>query len=125
MMAKDKTIILVESWELMRKFIEEVVKKIDQVIIEQEFTNIDKAHGHLINSDASILICEIPANSEEKVLETIKKLKAIRPDIKIVLSTLTSSKKLEEQAKKAGADRIWQKEISEKSFMKMFKSLVG
>ena len=121
---ENKTIILVESWEPMRKFIRETIKTINGVIIEKEFDGIESVKKHLVSSDASILICEIPANSERKVFDAIRQIKAIKPEIKIILSTLTYSKKLEEEAKRYGADRIWQKEISEKYFLDQLKSVL-
>ena len=107
--------VLVESWELMRSFLEEGIKKDERYELEKILPDANSARNYIKNNKVDLLIMEIPSENGEEILEKAAGIKMDSPFTKVILTTLTSSARMEEEAKKAGVDRIWQKEISEKS----------
>ena len=115
-------IIIVESWNLMRKFMEEAVRKMNEFRLEMVLPDYKKIDEAIIGNDISLLIAEYISGREDEVFSAIKRVREKCPGIKIVVTTLTTTGILEEKAKDAGADGIWQKEISEDSFIRMCRS---
>ena len=115
---KMKKVVLIESWSVMLKFMEEVLKKVvgyELYIVLRDAKSLEK---YIKGNDIALLILDITTSDENEIFEMIKRIRGICPDIRIILTTMTASAILEEKAKAAGANGIWQKEISESSFIK-------
>ena len=115
---KMKKVVLIESWSVMLKFMEEVLKKVvgyELYIVLRDAKSLEK---YIKGNDIALLILDITTSDENEIFEMIKRIRGICPDIRIILTTMTTSAILEEKAKAAGANGIWQKEISESSFIK-------
>ena len=115
---KMKKVVLIESWSVMLKFMEDVLKKVvgyELYIVLRDAKSLEK---YIKGNDIALLILDITTSDENEIFEMIKRIRGICPDIRIILTTMTASAILEEKAKAAGANGIWQKEISESSFIK-------
>ena len=102
----------------MLKFIEDILRKVvgyELYIVLRDARSLEK---YLKCDDIALIIMDIPATDEDEILEITKRIRKVSPDTRIILTTMTTSAKLEEKAKNAGANGIWQKEISESSFIK-------
>lgn len=115
---KMKKVVLIESWSVMLKFMEDILKKVvgyELYIVLRDAKSLEK---YIKGNDIALLILDITTSDENEIFEMIKRIRGICPDIRIILTTMTASAILEEKAKAAGANGIWQKEISESSFIK-------
>ncbi|MCR5204564.1 MAG: response regulator [Lachnospiraceae bacterium] len=113
-----KKVVLIESWSVMLKFMEDVLKKVvgyELYIVLRDTKSLEK---YIKGNDIALLIMDITTSDENEVFEMIKRIRNISPDVRIILTTMTASAILEDKAKAAGANGIWQKEISETSFIK-------
>ena len=107
----------------MRKFMEEAVRKMNEFRIEKLLPDYRKIDEALDGNDISLLIAEYISVKENEVFSDIKRVRESFPELKIIVTTLTATGVLEEKAKNAGADGIWQKEISEDSFIRICRSV--
>ena len=119
-----RKIVIVESWALMRKFMEDTVRKMNECQLVKMFSNDKTIEEYIDNNEVSLLIADITSDNEERMLSVIRRIKNKRPDLKVILTTLTFSAKLEEMVKEAGTDGLWQKEISEQSFENICRSVI-
>ena len=113
-----KKVVLIESWSVMLRFMEDVLQKVvgyELYIVLRDAKSIEK---YIKGNDIALLIMDITASDEEEILGITKRIRSISPDTRIILTTITSSAVLVEKAKAAGANGVWQKEISESSFIK-------
>ena len=115
---KMKKVVLIESWSVMLKFMEDILKKVvgyELYIVLRDAKSLEK---YIKGNDIALLILDITTSDENEIFEMTKRIRGVCPDIRIILTTMTASAILEEKAKAAGANGIWQKEISESSFIK-------
>ena len=122
--AEKKKTILVESWGMMRTFMEECLSRATNCSLEESFSNTEYVFDYLNSHDSDLLIMELPAKNEEEILDLTKEFKTAFPKMKIVHTTLTCTVKLMEKSKEYGADAIWQKEFSEDSLSGVLKPLI-
>lgn len=113
-----KKIVLVEDWSVMRKFIEEILKKVVGYELYMVLSDIKSVEKYIEGRTIDLLIMNIPLYREDEALDITNRIRRSSPSTRIVLTTMTYSDKLYEKAKAAGANGVWQKEISETSFIK-------
>lgn len=115
---KLKKVVLIEGWSVMRRFMEDVLKKVvgyELYIVLRDPKSLEK---YIKGNDIALIIMDISASDEEDILKTVKAIRNMSETTRIILTTITSSAVLVEKAKAAGANGVWQKEISESSFIK-------
>lgn len=113
-----KKVVLIEGWSVMRKFMEDILQKVvgyELYIVLRDAKSLEK---YIKGNNIALIIMDITSSDENEILETVKRIRAMSPDTRIILTTITSSAVLVEKAKAAGANGVWQKEISESSFVK-------
>ncbi|MBR5178434.1 MAG: response regulator [Lachnospiraceae bacterium] len=113
-----KKVVLIEGWTVMRKFMEDILQKVvgyELYIVLRDAKSLEK---YIKGNNIALIIMDITSSDENEILETVKRIRAMSPDTRIILTTITSSAVLVEKAKAAGANGVWQKEISESSFIK-------
>ncbi|MBO4510911.1 MAG: response regulator [Lachnospiraceae bacterium] len=113
-----KKVVLIEGWSVMRKFMEDILQKVvgyELYIVLRDAKSLEK---YIKGNNIALIIMDITSSDENEILETVKRIRAMSPDTRIILTTITSSAVLVEKAKAAGANGVWQKEISESSFIK-------
>ncbi len=113
-----KKVVLVEDWSVMRKFIEEILKKVVGYELYMVLSDIKSVEKYVEGRTIDLIIMNIPLYREDEALEVTNRIRRSSPSTRIVLTTMTYSDKLCEKAKAAGANGVWQKEISETSFIK-------
>ena len=113
-----KKVVLIEGWSVMRKFMEDILQKVvgyELYIVLRDAKSLEK---YIKGNNIALIIMDITSSDENEILETVKRIRAMSPDTRIILTTITSSAVLVEKAKADGANGVWQKEISESSFIK-------
>ena len=111
-------VVLMEDWDIMRYFMEECLKRKKANFTIRVCNTLDETEKMLDSNKVSLLILKITEKNDDKILKLTQKVKNTYPGIGVVLTTLTKSAVLVEKARKAGADSIWQEDISESSFLR-------
>ncbi|MDD7401992.1 MAG: response regulator transcription factor [Eubacteriales bacterium] len=110
------------SRELFKLYIEqsdkyEVVHAIDSAMF---------ADTYVLTSDIDLVIMDILMQDGSSGLEAAEKIKALKPDIKIIAVTSMPEVSWMARAKQIGIDSFWYKELSEKTILEiMYRTLAG
>ncbi len=110
------------SRELFKLYVEqsgqyEVVHAIDSAMF---------ADTYVLRSDIDLVIMDILMQDGSNGLEAAEKIKALKPDIKIIAVTSMPEVSWMARAKQIGIDSFWYKELSEKTILEiMDRTLAG
>lgn len=119
-------IMIVDDQFVSRELFKLYVEQSDQYEVVHAIDSAMFADTYVLRSDIDLVIMDILMQDGSNGLEAAEKIKALKPDIKIIAVTSMPEVSWMARAKQIGIDSFWYKELSEKTILEiMDRTLAG
>ena len=112
-------VMIVEDQAIIRSLLESYFRPEDGYRIAASIPGANQAVELCRTLPVDLILMDVQTANRENGLAAVRKIKAIHPQIKIVVVTSLIDSLVLEQAKAAGADSLWYKDATENRLMEV------
>lgn len=114
-------VMIVEDQAVIRGLLESYFHNEDEYRIVASIPGAKQAVDLCESIAVDLILMDVQTAHNENGLSAVRKIKALRPDIKIIVVTSLIDRHVFEQAKAVGADSLWYKDASEDRLMSVVR----
>ncbi|MDO4331665.1 MAG: response regulator transcription factor [Eubacteriales bacterium] len=108
-----KNVMIVEDQKMIRSILEGYISKNGHFRLAASIEGAEQAFEICERKAIHLILMDVQTAHRENGLAAVKKIKAVYPDIRIVVVTSLVDSNVLEQAKRADADSLWYKDTGE------------
>lgn len=112
-------VMIVEDQPMIRSLLESYFHMEDGHRIVASLPGAKQAVGIAKDSAVDLILMDVQTKHRENGLTAVREIKAVRPQIKIIVVTSLIDNTVLEDAKASGADSLWYKDSSESRLMEI------
>ena len=112
-------VMIVEDQPMIRSLLESYFHKEDGHRIAASVPGAKQAVEIAKNTAVDLILMDVQTKHRQNGLMAVREIKAVRPQIKIIVVTSLIDNAVLEDAKKSGADSLWYKDSSESRLMEI------
>lgn len=117
-------VLIVEDQRLMRETMENYIRLADGYSLSGSLDRAGLAEEFCTDFPVDLVIMDVCTENDESGFVAAKQIKAVRPDIKIVIVTSMLDFTYLNRAREVGAEGFWYKDTSEKELMNVIDSVM-
>ncbi len=114
-----KRVVIAEDFRMIREIFENAVEQSEDYTLVASFPSAQQAVKYLESHDADLVIMDVLIPGSMNGLDAAEKIKASRPEVKIIIVTSMPELSYEKRAREIGVEGFWQKEIQEQSIQEI------
>ena len=118
-------VMIVEDQAIIRSLLESYFRPEDGYRISASIPGANQAVELCRTLPVDLILMDVQTANRENGLAAVRKIKAIHPQIKIVVVTSLIDSLVLEQAKAAGADSLWYKDATENRLMEVVQQTLN
>ena len=112
-----KQVLIVEDQKMIRSLLESYIEKEPGYQVAASIPGANQAPGLCDTMDIDLILMDVQTEHRENGLAAVEKIKALHPDIKIVVVTSLLDYEVLSRAKSAKADSLWYKDSTQEELM--------
>lgn len=117
-------VMIVEDQLIIRSLLESYFRAEDGYDIVASIPGAKQAVEFCKTTPVDLILMDVQTENRENGLTAVKKIKAMRPNIKIIVVTSLIDGAVLEQAKASGADSLWYKDSEQNRLMEVIHQTV-
>ena len=106
-------VVIAEDFRMIREIFESTVERAEGYTLAQSFPTAVQAVKYIEKNDADLVLMDVLIPGSMNGLNAAEKIKALKPNVKIIVVTSMPELSYEKRAKEIGVEGFWQKEIQE------------
>lgn len=114
-----KNVMIVEDQKMIRSILEGYIDKAADFLVAASVEGAEQACEICEAKKIHLILMDVQTAHRENGLAAVKRIKAVYPDIRIVVVTSLVDAGILEQAKSSGADSLWYKDTDEAMLMQI------
>jgi len=114
-------VVIVEDQMMPRKLFEQFVQLSEQFETMEVFDDADMAEIYCLRNTPDLILMDVMTRGGCNGLTVAKRIKATKPEIKIIIVTSMPEISWIKTAKEAGIDSFWYKDVSEEPIISMME----
>ena len=119
-------VVIAEDFKMIRQVFEEAVRQMSGYHLEASFPTAAQAVEYVRGNDVDLILMDVLIPGSMTGLEAAKRIKELRPKVKIVIVTSMPELSYEKQAREIGVESFWQKEVQEQTIQEiMIRTMAG
>jgi two-component system vancomycin resistance associated response regulator VraR len=118
-------VVIAEDFRMIRELFENTVKRADDYSLAASFPTALQALNYIEKNETDLVIMDVLIPGSMNGLDAAKKIKDVKPDVKIIVVTSMPELSYEKRAKEIGVEGFWQKEIQEQSIQEIMDRVMS
>ena len=114
-MSENYQVVVADDYRISRTFFEMMVQSDPQYTLAASFSSAQDAVAYCRQNPVDLVILDVLMRTGIDGLTAARQIKALRPEIKIIIATSTAEDMWEDMAREIGVESFWYKEYSEES----------
>lgn len=110
---------------MIREIFESTVERAEGYTLAASFPTAIQALRYVEKNDADLVIMDVLIPGSMGGLGTAEKIKAIKPDVKIIVVTSMPELSYERKAREIGVEGFWQKEVQEQPIQEIMDRVMA
>lgn len=123
-MKENYQVVVADDYRISRTFFEMMVQSNTRFILAASFSNAQDAVAYCRRNPADLVILDVLMRTGIDGLTAARQLKALRPEIKIILATSTAEASWEDKAREIGVESFWYKEYSDEPLAEVMNRVI-
>lgn len=111
------SVIIVDDYRISRAFFEMMIRSDTHYEVLASFSDADEALKYCLGNKVDLVVMDILMRTGTDGLSVAERIKAVRPDIRIILATSALESTWEKRARAAGIESFWYKEYSKEPLL--------
>lgn len=118
-------VVIAEDFRMIRELFENTVNRAEDYNLAASFPTAMQAVRYIEKNDADLVLMDVLIPGSMNGLDAAKKIKDVKPDVKIIVVTSMPELSYEKRAKEIGVEGFWQKEIQEQSIQEIMDRVMS
>ena len=118
-------VVIAEGFRMIRGTFENTVKRAEGYNLAASFPTALQAVKYIEKNSADLVLMDVLIPGSMNGLDAARKIKAVRPDVKIIVVTSMPELSYEKKAREIGVEGFWQKEIQEQSIQEIMDRVMA
>ena len=114
-------VVIAEDFRMIREIFENAVNQSEEFVLAGSFNTAVKAVEFIKDNPAELVLMDVLIPGSMNGLDAAKEIKALKPEVKIIIVTSMPELTYEKQAKEIGVESFWHKEIQEQSIIEIME----
>ncbi|MCR4960377.1 MAG: response regulator transcription factor [Lachnospiraceae bacterium] len=114
-------VVIAEDFRMIREIFENAVNQSEDFVLAGSFNTAVKAVEFIKDNPAELVLMDVLIPGSKNGLDAAKEIKALKPEVKIIIVTSMPELTYEKQAKEIGVESFWHKEIQEQSIIEIME----
>nr|MCR5001733.1 response regulator transcription factor [Lachnospiraceae bacterium] len=116
---------IAEDFRMIREIFESMVQRAEGYTLAASFPTAVQAVGYIEKNNADLVLMDVLIPGSMSGLNAAEKIKAIKPDVKIIVVTSMPELSYERKAREIGVEGFWQKEIQEQPILEIMDRVMA
>ena len=118
-------VVIAEDFRMIREIFESTVQRAEGYTLAASFPTAVQAVGYIEKNNADLVLMDVLIPGSMSGLNAAEKIKAIKPDVKIIVVTSMPELSYERKAREIGVEGFWQKEIQEQPILEIMDRVMA
>ncbi len=118
-------VVIAEDFRMIRETFENTVKRAEGYNLAASFPTALQAVKYIEKNAADLVLMDVLIPGSMNGLDAARKIKAVSPDVKIIVVTSMPELSYEKKAREIGVEGFWQKEIQEQSIQEIMDRVMA
>ncbi|MBQ7587363.1 MAG: response regulator transcription factor [Lachnospiraceae bacterium] len=118
-------VVIAEDFRMIREIFESTVERAEGYTLAASFPTAIQALRYVEKNDADLVIMDVLIPGSMSGLGAAEKIKAIKPDVKIIVVTSMPELSYERKAREIGVEGFWQKEVQEQPIQEIMDRVMA
>ena len=118
-------VVIAEDFRMIRETFENTVKRAEGYNLAASFPTALQAVKYIEKNSADLVLMDVLIPGSMNGLDAARKIKAVSPDVKIIVVTSMPELSYEKKAREIGVEGFWQKEIQEQSIQEIMDRVMA
>lgn len=118
-------VLIVEDQRLMRETMESYIHRAEGYTLSGSLERASKAQGFCLANPVELVLMDVCTENDESGFAATREIKAVRPNIKVVIVTSMLDSTYLERAKEVGAEGFWYKDAPEAELMNVIAAVMS
>ena len=110
-------VVIADKVDLIRDIYENAIEQSEGYTMAASFGKPAQAVAYLTNNSADIVVMNLVSDAGINGIEAAERIKALKPEVKVIVTVILSKAEDIAQAQKAGVDGLWTVRADEKAFL--------
>lgn len=118
-------VVIAEDFRMIREIFESTVERAEGYTLAASFPTAIQALRYVEKNDADLVLMDVLIPGSMSGLGAAEKIKAIKPDVKIIVVTSMPELSYERKAREIGVEGFWQKEVQEQPIQEIMDRVMA
>lgn len=118
-------VVIAEDFRMIREIFESTVERAEGYTLAASFPTAIQALRYVEKNDANLVLMDVLIPGSMSGLGAAEKIKAIKPDVKIIVVTSMPELSYERKAREIGVEGFWQKEVQEQPIQEIMDRVMA
>ena len=110
-------VVIADKVDLIRDIYENAIEQSEGYTLAASFCKPAQAVTYLMNNSVDIVVMNLIPGAGMNGIEAAQKIKALKPEVKIIVTAVLPNAEDVTQAQKAGVEGLWTVQADEKVFL--------
>lgn len=118
-------VVIAEDFRMIREIFESTVERAEGYTLAASFPTAIQALRYVESNGADLVLMDVLIPGSMSGLGAAEKIKAIKPDVKIIVVTSMPELSYERKAREIGVEGFWQKEVQEQPIQEIMDRVMA
>lgn len=118
-------VVIAEDFRMIREIFESTVERAEGYTLAASFPTAIQALRYVESNGADLVLMDVLIPGSMSGLGAAEKIKAIKPDVKIIVVTSMPELSYERKAREIGVEGFWQKEVQEQPIQEIMNRVMA
>ena len=118
-------VVIADKVDLIRDIYENAIMQSEGYTLAASFGKPAQAVAYLTDNSADIMVMNLIPGAGMNGIEAAQKIKALKPEVKIIVTAVLPNAEDVTQAQKAGIEGLWTVQADEKAFLDVMSRVMA